>query len=71
MEFRGRDIISIKDFSRDEIDHMLKIAEAMEPLAKKGSNMLQGKMLATLFFEPSTRTRLSFESAMLRLGGSA
>ena len=50
---------------------MLKIAEAMEPLAKKGSNMLQGKMLATLFFEPSTRTRLSFESAMLRLGGSA
>jgi len=71
LEFRGRDIISIKDFSRDEIDHMLKIAEAMEPLAKKGSNMLQGKMLATLFFEPSTRTRLSFESAMLRLGGSA
>jgi len=71
LEFRGRDIISIKDFSREEIDHILKAAGAMEPLAKKGSDMLRGKMLATLFFEPSTRTRLSFESAMLRLGGSA
>ena len=50
---------------------MLKAARAMEPLAKQGSDMLRGKMLATLFFEPSTRTRLSFESAMLRLGGSA
>jgi len=71
LEFKDRDIISIKDFSREEIDHILKSAAAMEPLAKKGSDMLRGKMLATLFFEPSTRTRLSFESAMLRLGGSA
>jgi aspartate carbamoyltransferase catalytic subunit len=43
----------------------------MEPLAEKGSNMLKGKILATLFFEASTRTRLSFESAMHKLGGSA
>ena len=71
VEFRNRDIISIKDFSRAEIDHILKTAAAMEPLARAGSDMLKGKMLATLFFEPSTRTRLSFESAMLRLGGSA
>jgi aspartate carbamoyltransferase catalytic subunit len=42
----------------------------MEPLAQKGSDMLKGKILATLFFEPSTRTRLSFEAAMLKLGGS-
>ncbi len=42
----------------------------MEPLAKSGSTMLIGKILATLFFEPSTRTRLSFETAMLKLGGS-
>jgi aspartate carbamoyltransferase catalytic subunit len=42
----------------------------MEPLAAKGSNILKGKILATLFFEPSTRTRLSFESAMHKLGGS-
>ncbi|MEM3730396.1 MAG: aspartate carbamoyltransferase [Candidatus Bathyarchaeia archaeon] len=70
MEFQGRDIISIKDFSREEIDYILKIAQAMEPLATKGSDMLKGKILATLFFEPSTRTRLSFEAAMHKLGGS-
>jgi aspartate carbamoyltransferase catalytic subunit len=70
LEFKGRDIISIKDFSRDEIDYIMKIARAMEPLAAKGSDMLKGKILATLFFEPSTRTRLSFEAAMHKLGGS-
>jgi aspartate carbamoyltransferase catalytic subunit len=70
MEFEGRDIISIKDFSRDEIDYILKIAKTMEPIATKGSDMLKGKILATLFFEPSTRTRLSFEAAMHKLGGS-
>jgi len=71
VEFKGRDIISIKDFTREEIDYILKIASAMEPIAKSGSDMLHGKMLATLFFEPSTRTRLSFEAAMHKLGGSA
>jgi len=71
LKFEGRDIISIKDFSRKEIDYILKIAPAMEPIAAKGSHMLKGKILATLFFEPSTRTRLSFEAAMHKLGGSA
>jgi len=70
LEFKSRDIISIKDFSREEIDYILKIAQAMEPIAAKGSDMLRGKILATLFFEPSTRTRLSFEAAMHKLGGS-
>ena len=70
LNFAGRDIISIKDFSREEIDYILKVASKMEPIAKTGSEMLKGKILATLFFEPSTRTRLSFESAMHRLGGS-
>jgi aspartate carbamoyltransferase catalytic subunit len=70
LEFAGRDIISIKDFSREEIDYIFKIAKTMEPLASKGSEMLRGKILATLFFEASTRTRLSFESAMHKLGGS-
>ena len=70
LEFEGRDIISIKDFSREEIDYVFKIAKTMEPLASKGSEMLKGKILATLFFEASTRTRLSFESAMHKLGGS-
>jgi len=70
LEFQGRDIISIEDFSREEINYILSIARSMEPLAKTGSDMLKGKILATLFYEPSTRTRLSFESAMLKLGGS-
>jgi len=71
LEFEGRDIISIKDFTREEIDYILKIAGAMEPIAKSGSEMLHGKTLATLFFEPSTRTRLSFEAAVHKLGGTA
>ena len=71
LEFEGRDIISIKDFTREEIDYILKIATAMEPIAKSGSDMLHGKTLATLFFEPSTRTRLSFEAAVHKLGGTA
>ncbi len=71
LEFKGRDIISVKDFTREEIDYLLKIAGAMEPIAKSGSDMLHGKTLATLFFEPSTRTRLSFEAAMHKLGGTA
>lgn len=67
--FLGRDIVSMKDLSRDEIDFILDRATEMEPIAERGSDMLRGRIMATLFFEPSTRTRLSFESAMLRLGG--
>jgi aspartate carbamoyltransferase catalytic subunit len=70
LEFENRDIISIKDFSREEIDYIFRIAKTMEPRAEKGSDILKGKILATLFFEASTRTRLSFESAMHKLGGS-
>jgi len=69
MEFKARDIISIEDFSQREINHILDVAKAMEPLSTSGSDILKGKILGTLFFEPSTRTRLSFESAMLKLGG--
>jgi aspartate carbamoyltransferase catalytic subunit len=70
LQFKGRDIVSIEDFSREEINYILKSSHDMEPLAAKSSDMLKGKILATLFFEPSTRTRLSFEAAMLKLGGS-
>jgi aspartate carbamoyltransferase catalytic subunit len=70
LGFKGRDIISIEDFSREEINYILNRGRAMEPFAAKSSDMLKGKILATLFFEPSTRTRLSFEAAMLKLGGS-
>ncbi len=69
MDFAGRDIVSIKDFSREEIDYVLQMTDVVEPMAKNGSHGLDGKIMATLFFEPSTRTRLSFESAMYRYGG--
>src|SRR5438105_15719031 len=69
--FAGRDIVSVRDLSRSEIDHILDMAQVMEPLVKTRSDMLHGKIMATLFYEPSTRTKLSFESAMTRLGGTA
>ena len=71
MKFKGRDIISIKDFSKDEINYILSYSKKMVPYARgeKYVDMLKGKVLSSLFFEPSTRTRLSFESAMNRLGG--
>ncbi|MHA1925856.1 MAG: aspartate carbamoyltransferase [Candidatus Thorarchaeota archaeon] len=62
-------LISIHDLDRETIDQILKTAEEMESVAVERSNDLGNRIMATLFFEPSTRTRLSFESAMLRLGG--
>ena len=70
--FKGRDIVSIKELSKEEMDIIFEVAREMLPIARgeRKSDLLDGKILATLFFEPSTRTRLSFESAMHRLGGS-
>ncbi len=62
-------LISIHDLTREQIDRILADAYKMENVAVKRSKSLDGKIMAVLFFEPSTRTRLSFESAMLRLGG--
>ena len=72
MNFKHRDIISIKDFSKEEIEYILEYAKHMIPYAngEKHTTLLNQYILATLFFEPSTRTRLSFESAMHRLGGN-
>jgi aspartate carbamoyltransferase catalytic subunit len=65
--FRGRDILSTRDFTREE---MLFVLDAAARCEEESRPLLAGRVLATLFFEPSTRTRLSFESAMKRLGGS-
>jgi len=67
---RLRNLISIQDLTREDIDLILDTSAKMESVAVKRSKELEGKIMATLFFEPSTRTRLSFESAMIRLGGS-
>lgn len=63
-------IISPLDLSLEELDELLSTAEEIVADPKKFSNACQGKKLATLFYEPSTRTRLSFEAAMLNMGGS-
>ncbi len=65
-----RNLIDITDLSTCEIDNLIEVAEDIKSNKEKYLDKCKGKQLATLFFEPSTRTRLSFESAMLSLGGS-
>ncbi|MBM4340351.1 MAG: aspartate carbamoyltransferase [Deltaproteobacteria bacterium] len=68
---KGKDILHGNQFTKKDVETILKVASEFEKeLKKKDSlSLLKGKILATLFFEPSTRTRLSFEAAMQRLGG--
>ena len=71
LNFYQKNIISIRDFKKKDIEYILRVAEKMEPVARSKviDNVLEGKLLGLLFYEPSTRTRLSFEAAMKRLGG--
>jgi len=68
---RGNHFLTLKGRSRDELDHIFEVAESMEPIVQERTKLsiAEGKILGTLFFESSTRTRLSFETAMHRLGG--
>ncbi len=65
-----RHIIDILDFSKEEIDELCRVGSDIIEHPEKYNDSCKGKILATLFFEPSTRTRLSFTSAMMRLGGN-
>src|SRR3990172_9555939 len=69
--FAGRDILSLKDFERQEFFRVFEIAEELEPIARNRQNtdLLKEKTLVTAFYQPSTRTRLAHEAAMIRLGG--
>lgn len=69
--FLGRDILSLKDFERNEFFRVFEIAEELEPIARnrRNSDLLKEKTLVTAFYQPSTRTRLAHEAAMHRLGG--
>lgn len=69
MLLKGRNLIQPEDFSIEEIDDILSLAQYIIDNPSKYSRICEGKILATLFYEPSTRTRLSFEAAMNRLGG--
>jgi aspartate carbamoyltransferase len=70
--FYGKDILSVRQFSRDDLDYIFGVAHEMrEMVTRVGTfDLLKGKILANLFYEPSTRTSSSFTSAMERLGGS-
>ena len=65
-----RHLMSPLDFSVDELDRLLDLANDIEKYPNKYAHACEGKKLATCFYEPSTRTRISFEAAMLNLGGS-
>jgi len=69
--FAGRDILSLKDFERQEFFRVFEVAKLLEPIARsrRNSDMLAHKTMVTAFYQPSTRTRLAHESAMHRLGG--
>ena len=72
MDFSGSHILSIDQFNRSDINALFSAAEALEPYAtrKKLTRVLEGAILSNMFFEPSTRTRISFGSAFNRLGGA-
>lgn len=72
LMLKNRSIVSIEDVSHNELDDIFKKADEMSSSLKQGKvlKILDGKIMATFFYEPSTRTRLSFESSMNRLGGS-
>ncbi|MEZ4623104.1 MAG: hypothetical protein R2867_47440, partial [Caldilineaceae bacterium] len=67
----GQDILSVSQFHRARLDYVFGVAREMQVLVERfgSADMLQGKILANLFYEPSTRTSSSFMAAMLRLGG--
>ena len=65
-----KDLIDILDLSREEIDDLINLGKRIIENPEEYSEKCKGKKLATLFYEPSTRTRLSFESAMMELGGN-
>jgi aspartate carbamoyltransferase catalytic subunit len=67
---QGRSLIEPGDFSLAELDALFALAEYIEQEPRRMSESCRGRLLGVLFFEPSTRTRLSFEAAMLRLGGA-
>ncbi len=69
--FSGRDILSLKDFEREEFFRVFQVAKELEPIAvsRRNVDMLKEKTLVTAFYQPSTRTRLAHEAAMHRLGG--
>ena len=72
MHFAGAHILSVNQFEREDIENIFAVADLMEPYAlrRRVTKVLDGAILGSMFFEPSTRTRVSFTVAMARLGGT-
>ncbi len=70
MALKDRNLVTIDDFSNGEVEAVFSLADEMSGAMEEQLGLCRGKIMASLFFEPSTRTRLSFEAAMHRLGGS-
>lgn len=68
--FLGRHIIDTEDLVAEDISYLVSVADRIQAMGRDAGDLCKGRILATLFWEPSTRTRLSFESAMYRLGGN-
>lgn len=66
---KGKNFCFITDYTKEQLMNLMKAAEMLEPYHRTGLNLLSGKVLCAMFFQPSTRTRFSTETAMLRLGG--
>ena len=72
MDFRGSHILSIDQFDRSDIEKLFSVADKLEPYASKEkiTRVLEGAILGNMFFEPSTRTRISFGASFNLLGGN-
>jgi aspartate carbamoyltransferase catalytic subunit len=70
IDFEGKSLLSINDLTNDQIYGLFELARALEPWNRSAVPLLAGNVMAALFFQPSTRTRMSFETAMYRLGGA-
>lgn len=67
---KGRNFVFLTDWTKEQLISLFEAAEMMEPFWRDRLTLMQGKVLSTIFFQPSTRTRFSTENAMIRLGGS-
>lgn len=72
VSWAGRDVLSVAEFSRDDLHHLFEVAQEMRAMVSRVGHwdLLKGKILGSLFYEPSTRTSCSFQAAMQRLGGT-
>lgn len=69
IDFKGQSLLSINDLRNDQLYKLFELAKQLEPWNRSMVNLVPGQLMVLLFFQPSTRTRMSFETAMLRLGG--